>query len=157
METNPRTSIMESWKSRIQTVDEAIQWFKQGLGSFNRDAIEDCIQTLEDLSQKVYGFRCTEMNQRRRRRIRKSETTNWCEKRSDGRHLAKNWQLLKHFQIPHQNIYRGASQARRRLPICETKKVRCLHCDGLTLTSRDSNVDCCNFCGCILSSPAHDP
>ena len=33
-ETNPTTSEMESWKSKIQTIEEAINCRKQGLGSF---------------------------------------------------------------------------------------------------------------------------
>ena len=36
--------------------------------------------------------------------------------------------------------------------MCEIEKVQCLHCDGLTLTSRDSSVDCSKNCGCILPS-----
>ena len=55
MKTKPKTFDMESWKSRFTTNKEAIQRLKQVLGSFDRDVIENCIQTLEDLSQKVYG------------------------------------------------------------------------------------------------------
>ena len=40
-------------------------------------------------------------------------------------------------------------------PICDHYKVRCLRCDGLTLTSKDSIVTCCKNCGCILPSSQH--
>ena len=53
-------------------------------------------------------------------------------------------------------LQRGACVAKGRLPICETKKVWCLHCDGLTLTSRDSNANGCKICGSILPSSKQD-
>ena len=56
-----------------------------------------------------------------------------------------------------RKLQRGASRARRQLPICDHKKVRYLRCDGLTLTSRDSIVTCCKNCGCILPSSWHEP
>ena len=40
---------MESLKSKIQTAEEALQCLKQGLGTFDRATILECIQTLEDI------------------------------------------------------------------------------------------------------------
>ena len=54
-------------------------------------------------------------------------------------------------------MQRGASRARRQLPICTTEKILCLHCDALTFRSRDSNVDCCKNCGRILPSSPDEP
>ena len=56
VERNPRTYNKQSWKSRIQKIEEAIQWLKQGLGSFDQDVIMDCIQTRGDLLQNMYGL-----------------------------------------------------------------------------------------------------
>ena len=56
VETNPATSNMESWKFSLQMAKEAIQWLKQGLGSFDQDVIMDCIQTRGDLLQNMYGL-----------------------------------------------------------------------------------------------------
>ena len=52
-----------------------------------------------------------------------------------------------------RKMQRGASWARRRLPICTTEKVQCLHCDALTFRSRDSNVGCCKNCGASCHHP----
>ena len=52
-ETNPTTSEIESLKSKIQTVEEALQSLKQGLGTFDCATILECIQTLEDVAEKV--------------------------------------------------------------------------------------------------------
>ena len=48
------TSEIESLKSKIQTVEEALQCLKQGLGTFDHVPILECIQTLEDMVEKVY-------------------------------------------------------------------------------------------------------
>ena len=84
-------------------------------------------------------------------RIDKLEATNWCEKRSDGQHSQYLIGNSPNTSKSHTGkLQRGASRARRRLPICDHEKVWCLRCDGLT--SRDSNVTCCKNCGCIFPS-----
>ena len=79
MEIEPKPSNMESWKSQIQVIEESIQWLKQ---AFNRVVVKDHMQTLADLSQKVYGFGAPKIN-RGRHKIHKSQAPNWCEARSD--------------------------------------------------------------------------
>ena len=44
IETEVEPSDMELWKSQIQTTEEAIQCLKQGLGSFDRVVVEDCMR-----------------------------------------------------------------------------------------------------------------
>ena len=157
-ETNPTTSEMESILSKIQMVAEATQCLKQGLGSFDRATILECVQTLEDLTEKAYH-------------VGAPKTTN----DADGGSINRNQQISSKrgatIDISQEligsspntskscggKLQRGASRARRRLPICDHEKVRCLRCDGLTLTSRDSNVTYCQNCGCILPSFLHEP
>ena len=47
---------MESWKSQLDTIEETIQWFHQGLGYFDRVAIEDFLQQMAELTKKVYDL-----------------------------------------------------------------------------------------------------
>ena len=53
-ETNPTTSEIESFKSKIQTIVKALQCLEQGSGTFDRATIVEGIQTLEDVAEKVY-------------------------------------------------------------------------------------------------------
>ena len=150
-ETNPTTSEIESFKSKIQTIVKALQCLEQGSGTFDRATIVEGIQTLEDVAEKVY-------------RVGAPKSTN----EEDGRSISRNQQIgakrsatidisqeligsSPNTSKSHSGkLQRGASRARRRLPLVDHEKVRCLRCDGLTLTSRDSNVTCCKNCGCIL-------
>ena len=75
-ETNPTTSEIESLKSKIQTVEEALQSLKQGLGTFDRATILECIQTLEDVVEKV-------------NRVGAPTSTN----EEDGRSISRNQQI----------------------------------------------------------------
>ena len=56
VETKNIPSDMESWKSQIQTTEEAIQWLNQGLGSFIKVIVEDCMQQMANLRKKVYSL-----------------------------------------------------------------------------------------------------
>ena len=101
-ETNPTKSLMESQKSKIQTLEEATQCLKQGLESFNRATILECIQTLEDLTKKVYPAGAPKSTNEEDDGSVSPKQQFRCEKRSNGCHLARSyWQLPKHFQNPH--------------------------------------------------------
>ena len=64
---------------------------------------------------------------------------------------------LKKTKIHVIRLQRHVHHAKRWLPIYETEKVRCLHCDGFTLTSRNCNANCCKNYGCILQSFEQEP
>ena len=150
-ETELETFDMESWKYQLQMVERSY------LMAQGRDRIlQKCFcwalyGNIEIFVAKGVWFRCTEINQQRRLGLHKLEAKNSCEKRSDGRHLVKLIGISPNTSKSYtEKLQRGANQARRRFPICETEKVQCLHWDALTLTSRDSNADCCKNCGCSL-------
>ena len=56
VETKVEPVDMESWKSQTHQTIEVVQWLRQGLGLMNKVAIEDCMQTLVALLQKVYDL-----------------------------------------------------------------------------------------------------
>ena len=39
---------MESWKPQLQTTEEVIQMLQQGLGSFHKVVVEDCLQQMAE-------------------------------------------------------------------------------------------------------------
>ena len=44
VEMNAKPFKVESWKYLIHHTIEVVQWFTQGLGSFNKVVVEDCMQ-----------------------------------------------------------------------------------------------------------------
>ena len=52
-ETNPITSQMEEWESKLQTAEGAIQSLRQGLRSLDRATILACMESIEEMSQTV--------------------------------------------------------------------------------------------------------
>ena len=132
-------------------VEEALQCLKQGLETFDRATIVEGIQTLEDVAEKVYRFGAPKSNNEEDERSI-SHNQQIGAKRSATIDISQ--ELIGNSPNTTKShtgkLQRGASWARRRLPICDHEKVWCLHCDGLTLTSRDSIVTCCKNCGCVL-------
>ena len=104
--------------------EEALQWLKQGLGTFDRATIMECIQILEDMIEKVYHGGATKSSNE-----------------EDGRSVSPNQQVgtkgsatidilqeltgdsLNTSKSHTRKLHRGASRARSRLPICNYVKV----------------------------------
>ena len=115
---------------RLQRV---VQWLTQGLGSFNKVVVEDCLQQLADIRKKLHNLgallitiiletRSISRNQqigvKRRATLDISQELIGNSPNKTKTHTTR--------------IQRGARRAKRGLPICETEKVQCFHCDCLT-------------------------
>ena len=158
-ETNPITSQMEEWESKLQTAEGAIQSLRQGLRSLDRATILACMESIEEMSHAVvYRVGAPKpTNEEDRGSIRRKQAIG--AKRGASVNISQDLigSSPNTSKAHTGKMQRGASRARRRLPICATEKIRCLHCDALTFRSRDSNVDCCKNCGRILPSSPDEP
>ena len=128
-----RTIKVEWWKSQIHHIKEVVQWLKQGLGSFDKVVVEYCIRQLAHLMKKLYSLGAL-------------STIHMLETRSISRNQQIGVKRRATLDISQElignspnktkthttRIQRGARRAKRGLPICETEKVQCFHCDCLT-------------------------
>ena len=129
---------------------DVAKWLEHGLGLMNKVAM-DCLQKMAVVTHQLYGLVASTTNKYARKRFNKLEATNWCEKRSDAQQELIGNSLNK-IKTHTDRLERGACRVKGWLPIHEIEKVRYLHCEDLTLTSRDSNGVVCIICGCILST-----
>ena len=152
VEINVEVDERQEMKLEAHQTMEALQLLEQGWGAMNSAALERCRQLMVDFRKELLLS------------MGASTTTNMASRGS----ISRKQQLsAKRGAMPNISqeligsspnttkthtgrLQRVARRAKRWLPICDTEKVRCLHCDGLTLTSRDSNANCCKNCGCIL-------
>ena len=51
-----KSSDVESQKSQIHETWKGVQWLEKGLGSFDKDVVEDCMHALIDLTKKIHHF-----------------------------------------------------------------------------------------------------
>ena len=160
VEMNVEVDEREEIKLEAHQTMEALQLLEQGWGAVNSAALERCRQLMVDFRKELLLS------------MGASTTTNMASGGSISRKQqlsAKRGAIMPNISqeligsSPNTSkthtgrLQRGARRAKRRLPICDTEKVRCLHCDGLTLTSRDSNANCCKNCGCILPCFEQEP